>query len=177
MARRSKKKKRIQSRTSPSARPNSHKPAISVADATEVSQASTRQSSTFRRLFRPAVLISALWWLFLGSIAFFTANPVTLNQEQIIRAEIVVTATVVDPVSGTIRIEKSWKSDRQVDSITLENLKETGAIADVSYIFPVTELRTGRYHITTTRLPNNPPLIYPNTPEAVQQLQSILEPE
>ncbi|MCH7686417.1 MAG: hypothetical protein IH899_07015, partial [Planctomycetes bacterium] len=58
-----------------------------------------------------------------------------------------------------------------------ENLKETGAKADVSYIIPVTESREGRYNVTTTRLPNNPPLIYPNTPESVRQLQSILEME
>jgi hypothetical protein len=128
-------------------------------------------------LFRLAVLIAAFWWLFLGSMALFTANPVTLNREQIIRAEFVVTATAMDPVNGTVHIEKSWKSDGQVDSMTLENLSQTGAKANVSYIIPVTESRKGRYNVTTTRLLNNPPLIYPNTPEAVLQLQSILEPE
>ena len=110
-------------------------------------------------------------------MALFTANPVTLNREQIIRAETLVTATVVDPVTGTIHIEKFWKGDREVDSITLGNLNETGAKAGVSYIIPVTELRKDRYMVTTTRLPKNPPLIYPNTPESVRQLQSILEME
>ena len=177
MARRSKKKRRNQSRTSPAARFNSHHPATSVADATEVPQVSDRQSSTMRvrRLFRLAVLIAALWWLFLGSLALFTANPVTLNREQIIRAETVVTATVVDPVKGTIHIEKSWKGIREVDAITLGNLNETGAKAGVSYIIPVTESRKDRYIVTTTRLPKNPPLIYPNTPKSEQQLKLILK--
>ena len=177
MARRSKKKKRNQSRNSPAARIHSHHPATSIPEATEAPLVSNQQSSTvaIRRLFRLAVLIVALWWLFLGGMALFTANPVTLNREQIIRAEIVVTATVVDPVNGTIHVEKSWKSDRQFETITLRNLKESKAKAGVSYIIPVTESRAGRYHVTTTRLPNNPPLIYPNTPESKEQLQSILE--
>jgi hypothetical protein len=179
LARRSKKKKRNQSRTSPASRFNSNDSATSLPEATEVSQAPDRQSSTvtIRLLYRLAVLIVALWWLFLGGMALFTANPVTLNREQIIRAEIVVTATVVDPVNGTIHVEKSWKFDRQFDSIMLENLKETGAKADVSYIIPVTESRNGRYNVTTTRLPNNPPLIYPSTKKSEEQLQSILENE
>ena len=45
-------------------------------------------------------------------MAVFTANPITLNREQIIRTETVnvFTASVVDPVRGTIHIEAACVS-------------------------------------------------------------------
>ena len=53
--------------------------------------------------------IIALWILFLGGLALWTANPVTLNQGQLQlarRTGAVVTAQVIDPAKERVRIDE-----------------------------------------------------------------------
>ena len=52
-----------------------------------------------------------LIWLFgLGLLAALTANPVTLNRDQIADSIVVVTAEVEDANAGLVRIRKVWKN-------------------------------------------------------------------
>lgn len=51
--------------------------------------------------------LAALWVLFLGGLTYWTANPVTLNRDQILLAQAtgaVVVAEVIDAQAGRVRI-------------------------------------------------------------------------
>ena len=78
-------------------------PAAATAESPDLAAARSR-----KRLFL-AVGIAAVWWSALASLALFTANPVTVNREQIERAEFVVTALVDAEGSESITVERTWK--------------------------------------------------------------------
>lgn len=128
----------------------------------------------FKKLFVIAIIVAVTWGLFLAGLAVTTANPVTVNREQVLRADFIAMLSVNEPESGAIVLEKLWDGTKP-EPFTLDNLKETGAEAGRSYYVPVTKTGQGRYIVTPTRLPGNPPLIYPATPEAEEQLTAILE--
>ena len=58
----------------------------------------------------PAWLLIALavgvgWLLLLSVLALWTANPATVNRQQILQSEIVVEAEVLDPRTGKVEVE------------------------------------------------------------------------
>ncbi|HWL08014.1 MAG TPA: hypothetical protein VNQ76_06410 [Planctomicrobium sp.] len=131
----------------------------------------------------PAFLVIGLamaWGLVLLLLTLFTANPVTLNRGQILESQWVI----VGKVTGADKVVKSdpahWPfQDR--DEIRIDNLKDTGALIGEIYLIPLIPLIgkeglvPGSYLVTPTRLPEFPPLIYPMSPDAEQQLQKIIE--
>lgn len=121
-----------------------------------------------------AAVLAILWGALLIGLVLFTANPVTLNQRQIAEADYVVTATVSDLGRGTAVVEKEWKHGTPLRTITVENLDEVSARADREYIIPLTKTGRDRYRVTQTTLPGQPPLIYPASEEAREQLERIL---
>jgi hypothetical protein len=148
--------------------PDLPQPAEPAAAPTE---ASSRRSS--RRLLAVAAIIAALWWCSLALMAAFTANPVTLNREQILRSDAVVTGTV-DTGRGSVEVQKQWKGDALAKTLEIGRLKETGARDGRTYLVPLEKEPSGGYDVTRSRLPNNDPLIYPATTEAIAQLERLL---
>jgi hypothetical protein len=121
-----------------------------------------------------AIVLSVAWWIALGTMAALTANPVVLNREQVLRAPCVVTATVVDdPNSGQLQIKEEWKGDAPKGTISVPNLSATGAKRGGTYLVPLSRTSDG-FEVSRTLLPNFPPMIYPATPEAIDQLKRIL---
>lgn len=126
-----------------------------------------------RRLLLSAIALAAGWWLLLGGLALFTANPVTLNREQIRRAPYVATGTL--RADGTVAVEKEWKRRANLDTLTLPELGEAGYEPGQSYLIPVLQ-RGSRYRVMPAPWQKTPePRIYPATPEAVRQLEGILK--
>jgi hypothetical protein len=123
-----------------------------------------------------ASILALLWWIALALLAVFTANPVTLNREQIRRAQYVVMATVNDPRQGRVTVEREWKRNALHGAITVENLAAAAPRAGVSYLIPLTPAGK-EYGITDAPLPKSVSLIYPATPDAMAQLQAILRTE
>lgn len=121
-----------------------------------------------------AVLVAGVWWLMLAALALLTANPVTLNRVHVRQADCIVTATVSDLDRDTLTVNKAWKQRIKLDRIIVENLKQTDAKPGQSYLMPLSRIANNRYRITPTPLPENPPIIYPATPEALQQLNELL---
>jgi hypothetical protein len=130
-----------------------------------------------RRRWLIALGIALGWFIVLGLLATFTANPVTLNRDQILRSEVVVTGTVVDASQALVKVDQAWKGRDVPAELRIENLAVTGARANEQYIFPISISRTGerRYRVTESRLPNEAPLIYPATEEALAMLRGVLE--
>jgi hypothetical protein len=118
--------------------------------------------------------IGAAWLACLALLSLLTANPVTLNVEQVLEASDVVTAIVTDAGSNTIRVEHSWKGVLEQGNIRVLNLLDAKPPIGEPLLIPLNESESG-WQVTTTHLPGQPPLLYPATLEAEQQLRHILK--
>lgn len=135
---------------------------------------SFRTALYVRRWFALAASLVGLWVFGLGVLSFLTANPVTLNRDQILESTDVLTAVVEDANDGQIRVEKSWKDVIHEDKLTLFNLRETNPSVGERLLIPVTSAQKG-WRVTRSKLPHEPPLIYPVTEESERQLRHLLK--
>lgn len=130
--------------------------------------------SHVRRWFVLAASFAGLWVLGLGILSYLTANPITLNRDQILEATDVLTAVVDDAKDGHVRIEKSWKGKVFDERLTLSNLDETNPVANQRLLIPVTFARPN-WLVTSSKLPREPPLVYPVNEESERQLRHLLK--
>ncbi len=134
----------------------------------------TPVARTSRLGFTFALCVALAWLVFLMTLAVTTANPVTLNREQVSRADVVVTGRVVDLASGRCDVQRRWTRGPDLDSVSVANLRQTGARSGALYILPLHSRGDGRFEVVPSRLPNKAPLVYPATPDAFLQLESLL---
>ena len=140
------------------------------ASSNSTSPISPRQKS----LFVVAAVTVATWMFLLLLLSITTANPVTLNRDQIIDSTDVVTALVGDPQSGVIQIQQSWKSVVTEGELKIADLAALSVTKGDRFIIPVLRNKDAWY-VTPSKLPKNPRLIYPASDEAERQLKSILK--
>jgi hypothetical protein len=139
---------------------------------TPLSPASVRRS---RNLLVIAAVLAAAWMVAILLLAHYTANPVTLNREQILDSPYVVTATVLgDPASGQVSVEREWKKQSLSGTIDVANLSATGVKAGLTYILPLSKPDQS-LQVTEAPNSNGTALVYPATPEALDQLKSIVD--
>jgi len=132
-------------------------------------------------LFWFAVGVLSIW---LGLVAWLTwtsSNPVTLNRQQIFASDVLLVGRVssqhvVEPVE-----DQPWPlADRS--PIKIVNLSRTHARPGRVFLFPLRFVlnRIGtkpkvEYMVTPSELPSHEPLVYPATPETMDQLRQILQ--
>ena len=133
-----------------------------------------REASSAKKRFALATVLAGLWVAGLGVLSFLSANPITLNREQVLSATDVLTAVVEEPRAETVRVEKSWKGAVSEDQLALSNLSATKTAAGDRLLIPVSKSRDG-WRVTLSKLPNEPPLVYPATPESETQLRQLLK--
>lgn len=126
-----------------------------------------------RRRFVLAASFAALWVVVLGTLSLLTANPVTLNRDQILNATDVLTAVVQDD-DGLVRVEKSWKDVVQENEIELPNLHYCRPAVGDRLLIPVTTARDS-WRVALSNLPDQPPLVYPVNEESERQLLHLLK--
>lgn len=139
--------------------------------------------------FWPALLVAGAWWIGLVTTAVQTANPVTLNHQQIRQSALVVEGTVVDVEAGKVRVERTWPitwSADVPDELTLRGLARTGAKEDATYLLPVAlSSSRGGFEVTrpTLGIDRKPdgteaprlgsPQVYRPSEAAVEQLERV----
>lgn len=133
-----------------------------------------REALSAKKRFALVAAFAGLWLIGLGTLSYLTANPVTLNREQIRSATDVLTAMVEDAKAGTVRVEKSWKEAVSESRLALPNLSAANPAAGDRFLIPVSRSRDG-WRVTRSKLPQEPPLIYPATQESETQLQQMLK--
>jgi hypothetical protein len=130
-----------------------------------------------RRSRGPLLLIAVLtvcWCATLIVLAWRTANPVTLNRDQILRADFVITGKIEsEPATGQVSVSREWKKNGLTGTIHVENLPDARARRGETYLLPLSPVSTG-YRVTQARLDNSAALVYPATPTAIGQLEQIL---
>ncbi len=136
--------------------------------------ASRRTMPHVRQWFALAASLVGLWVIGLGVLSLLTANPVTLNRDQILEATDVLTAVVEDVEVGRVGVDKSWKNAVRDEQLTLINLRETKPASRQRLLIPVTLTSKG-WQITPSKLPHEPPLVYPATEESERQLRHLLK--
>jgi hypothetical protein len=106
-------------------------------------------------------------------MAWLTANPVTLNRDQILRADFVITGKVEsEPALREVLVLREWKKNGLTGKIHVENLEDARVRRGGTYLMPLSHASTG-YRVTETRA-SSPAIVYPATPEAIDQLEKIL---
>ncbi len=131
-------------------------------------------STKARWRFRLAVALIIAWLAVLSLLSYFTANPVTLNRDQILESADVLTAVVENPATGNLRVLHAWKQRFDEKTLALPNLKSTEAVPGETYFVPISAAGA-EWIVTPSKLPQHLPLIYAATPEAERQLKSLLE--
>lgn len=136
-----------------------------------------------RRSRRKLVFGAAVFWiLFLVALALWTANPVTLNRDQILIARstgAVVIAKVVSAKSGQVKVEEVLAA---VDGfpaeiaaggeLTAGLLTETGAKDGDRLVLPVVVRRAGNVVLAPT--PTGVVQAYPATTEVVDAVKQLI---
>ena len=123
-----------------------------------------------------AAALGVIWIASLIAMAIWSSNPVTLNRRQIHRAlneGVIVRARVVDVQSGQCETIEFWPAGEFDDTFRVVNLQQTGATSGTTYLLPLRRDDGGLAVVPS--LPDEElPLIYPDTAEAIAQLQSLL---
>jgi hypothetical protein len=121
-----------------------------------------------------ALAVSGIWLAALASMAIWASNPVMLNREQVLGAlqrGVVVRARVIDLETGRCAALQQWPPDTVGDSFDVANLNQTETRPGKSYLLPL--LRTEDGYVVAPS-PGGQPLVYPDTDEALAQLEELL---
>lgn len=124
-----------------------------------------------------ATVLAAVWVIALIAMAVWASNPVTLNRQQVLRAlqeGVVVRARVLDVDAGRCEALEQWPAAEVGETFEVANLKQTEAEPGHIYLLPLLRTDTG-FTVAPTLLPGGKPLVYPDTPEALAQLQELRE--
>ena len=125
--------------------------------------------------------IAGCWGILLIGLVIFTANPVTLNRLQFIRAELAVTAEVTNHDEGTVEVKKVWWSRtssplQEEATFNVKGLQEANVKQGETYLFPLFRNQSGEYLIVPVRIgEEETSLVYPANESALEQLEAIAQ--
>ena len=145
----------------------------SASDAAAAPQPAP-SGARIRWLLKAAFAVVAAWWMTLAVLALTTSNPVVVSPDQIGISDVVITGTV-PPEGELVAVERVWYGEFDGTEVRVVNLAESAPVEPgQKYLFPIS--RSGNhYRITTLERQTSPPLVYPATPEALDQLRQILK--
>ena len=152
-----------------------------MPDEAENDEDRTPASPPTRRLLVTVFSIAACWGIVLIGLVIFTANPVTLNRLQFIRAELAVTAEVTDRDKGTVKVKKVWwsrtsSSVQEETTFKVKGLQEANVKQGETYLFPLFRNQSGEYLIVPVRMgEEETSLVYPANESALEQLEAIAQ--
>ena len=138
-----------------------------------------------RSILGPVVGVTIVWLTALGLLAMLTANPVTLNEQQIRQSEIIVSAqfSSADPLELTVG--KVWPPETDTpQQIRLRKDQKLDVNPGISYLVPLQRTRSQEFIVTRAILAGmtadgsyrrTPPYIYPDDPAARTQLREMMK--
>ncbi|WP_437205714.1 hypothetical protein [Planctomicrobium sp. SH664] len=147
---------------------------LTAAPGPAISPAASGQSSFKSRSLLIASGLIVGWLTFLAWVTLTTANPVTINREQMSRATLIIQGRVEDLSKGTVSLQKTFLGTPPEKEVAIRFLSRAGAKQGESYIFPLEASDNNRFVIVPSRLPGEISLIYPAGEEAEQQTTEFL---
>ncbi len=105
----------------------------------------------------------------------WTAHPKIVSPGQILKAHVVVVARRVRADGDRIQVERVLRGDLPPDQeLRVLNLADVPDLSiDQSYLFALSRFRRD-FEVTTLDGQHAAPLVYPASPEAIEQAKSIL---
>lgn len=125
-------------------------------------------------VLRLAAISFASWLVALVALALTSANPVTLNRQQILRSEVVVEAVVANVTAGECRVIQSWPEGAVGETVRVVGLDLLPIETGEAYMLPLASADDRTYQIVLTAPPASVALIYPATDAARNQLEVLL---
>ncbi len=132
-----------------------------------------------------ALSVGVLWLLFLAVLSLFTANPPTVNWEQVRQSRLVVLVQIADPENGIIELLEVLHAEEQVRLPIAGAGLQNGQLrvetplqhwqAGEHRILPLAPAAGGTWVIPQVPLPSKPRLDYPDTPSIRQQMGDVWE--
>ncbi|MCG6155486.1 hypothetical protein [Rubinisphaera margarita] len=128
--------------------------------------------------FYLALGIGLVWLLILAGLSLWTANPVTVNREQLLLADAVIIAEIVEP-TGEVKVSSILKGradgDLQPESRVSIHRAGDHWNAGENRVLPLTRDANGNWTIAPAPLPDTVHLDYPATDEVLEQVDEILQ--
>lgn len=126
---------------------------------------------------RTPVIVAALCslsWLTALIVLTTVAGPIAVNQRQVRRADLIVSATVTDPATGRIHIEEvvAGEQPRSIDQ-TLANLPEQ-VTAGQKFLIPLWRDQRIVEVSDPRKRDSGRPVLYPDTPDIRARIQDAL---
>ncbi|HBN78294.1 MAG TPA: hypothetical protein DD473_21270 [Planctomycetaceae bacterium] len=140
-------------------------------------QATPTASKKHALPFYLAILLGICWLISLAILSLFTANPVTLNRVQIMRADAVIAAEIVD-IQGTIRVDEVLFTRQGVDvepETTFQVLPPSPHWQpQMQRILPILRDADGNWRIAPAPLPKTVEIDYPDRPDVRAEVKEIV---
>ncbi|MCA9027042.1 MAG: hypothetical protein KDA86_17675 [Planctomycetaceae bacterium] len=136
-------------------------------------QSKVHETASFPRLVIALVVFLA-WATSLVTMAVFVTGPVTLNRDQILRADVVVQGTIDPAKPGTFLVERTWPARATDEVLLIDGLAELRLNAGESTLIPLRRSAERLYEIVLTPKPSELPLTYPATEDTIATLDTIL---
>jgi len=128
--------------------------------------------------FYLALGIGVVWLLILAGLSLWTANPVTVNRKQLLLADAVIVAEIVEP-TGKIKVSSVLKGradgDLQPDSSLSVRRAGDHWTAGESRVLPLRRDADGNWTIAPAPLPDTVHLDYPANEDVLEQVDEILQ--
>jgi hypothetical protein len=128
-----------------------------------------------RRFLHVVFTLAAGWSLSLLLMDVWTAKPNVVSPGQILNAHVVVVARRVRADGDRIKVERVLRGDLEPDrELRVLNLADVANVsADRPYLFALSRFRHD-FEVTTLDGQRVAPLVYPASPDAIEQAKSIL---
>ena len=119
------------------------------------------------------LVIAAIWWAALSLLTFTSANPTTVNREQVLASDVVVQATVQDVAAGKVTVTRRWKDDAVKQHIVVSGLQSFEVQQGDEIVLPLTGDNDGTFKLTQLKR-SQQTYIYPAAAEVFEQLDTII---
>jgi hypothetical protein len=129
-----------------------------------------------RRVLTVTFVLALAWSAALLVMDLATARPRVISRDQILNADVVVSARRVTGEGDRIKVERVFFRGEvaEGDQLRVLNLaKVKGMTDDQDYIVPLSHSRQD-FVVTKLEGQHVPPLIYKSNPAAVEEIKSIL---
>ena len=123
------------------------------------------------------IILAIVWWIALSLLGLFSANPTTVNRQQIVDSDLVVVATVKDRERGLVEVTRQWIDPNPQTSLTVTGLEEFELNNGDSVVLPITGGADGTFYLTRVQRTNSEPegktYIYPSTEVVFKQVEEF----
>ena len=132
---------------------------------------------TAKKWLMVTTAFAVAWWIGLSLLTVLSANPITVNRQQIVDSDVVVVAQVQDLTSGSVTVTQQWIDPNPQTRLNVSGLSEFHVKNGDTIVLPLTGGPDGTFYLTrvhpTRANPNGTTYIYPATDVVLEQVDEF----